>query len=120
MTGLCVCLFDRECGKQTTTEACAHEQPLVNQPSIHLCYHPPVTHITHVHRPKSLLVLINPFSGAKRSKLVWEQKARPVFDKARIKYTMVETTHAVRVCLGCVWLSVWCVLISLFGVLECK
>uniref|UniRef100_A0A7S3QT80 DAGKc domain-containing protein n=1 Tax=Dunaliella tertiolecta TaxID=3047 RepID=A0A7S3QT80_DUNTE len=45
-------------------------------------------------RPKNLLVLINPFSGAKRSRVVWEQKARPVFEKAHIKYTLVETLHA--------------------------
>eukprot|EP00983_Pelagomonas_calceolata_P087746 1157024-Pelagomonas_calceolata.AAC.8 len=51
----------------------------------------------YVCRPKNLLVLINPFSGAKRSRVVWEQKARPVFEKAHIKYTLVETLHAVRV-----------------------
>jgi len=49
-----------------------------------------------IYRPRHLLVLINPFSGAKRSRLVWEQKARPVFEKAHIKYTLVETLHPVR------------------------
>ncbi|KAJ9533266.1 hypothetical protein QJQ45_018391 [Haematococcus lacustris] len=45
-------------------------------------------------RPRNLLVFINPFSGARKARAVWEQQAMPVFVKARIRFTAIETLHA--------------------------
>jgi len=42
-------------------------------------------------RPRNLLVFLNPFSGAKRARQVWEGAAMPIFQRARIKYAVVET-----------------------------
>ncbi|KAG2498764.1 hypothetical protein HYH03_003503 [Edaphochlamys debaryana] len=42
--------------------------------------------------PRNLLVLVNPFSGARRARSVWERDVEPVFQKARIKSNVVDTT----------------------------
>ena len=44
-------------------------------------------------RPRRLLVFVNPFGGARRGKKIWDTVVRPVFDKAGIKCTAVETQH---------------------------
>ena len=44
-------------------------------------------------RPRRLLVFVNPFAGARRGKKIWDTVVRPVFDKAGIKCTAVETQH---------------------------
>ncbi|KAG2498761.1 hypothetical protein HYH03_003500 [Edaphochlamys debaryana] len=43
-------------------------------------------------RPRNLLVFVNPFSGARRARSVWERDVEPVFQKARIKSNVVDTT----------------------------
>ena len=35
-----------------------------------------------VHRPKNLLVIINPFGGARKALQIWETTVMPVFDLA--------------------------------------
>ena len=45
-------------------------------------------------RPKSLLVLINPYGGAKKAALVYEREVRPVFDKAGIKVLLRTTQYS--------------------------
>ena len=35
-----------------------------------------------VHRPHTLLVFLNPFSGARRARRVWLRKAAPILDMA--------------------------------------
>jgi len=42
-------------------------------------------------RPRNLLVFVNPYSGARRAGSVWQHEAMPVFQKARIKFTVIET-----------------------------
>lgn len=44
-------------------------------------------------RPKSLLVFVNPYSGAKKGKQIWDSETLPIFEKARVKYTIIETTR---------------------------
>ena len=44
-------------------------------------------------RPKNLLVFINPYSGSGASSKVWSEVVQPVFSKARVKSTLVETEH---------------------------
>ncbi len=48
-------------------------------------------------RPRSLLVFVNPYSGARRARHVWERQVLPVFKRARIKVHAVETTKQVCV-----------------------
>lgn len=52
-------------------------------------------------RPRSLLVFVNPYSGARRARHVWERQVLPVFTRARIKVHAVETTK--QVCGRCRW-----------------
>lgn len=42
-------------------------------------------------RPKNLLVFVNPYSGSKKAAQAWETEVLPVFQKARIKYKLIET-----------------------------
>lgn len=49
----------------------------------------------HACRPRNLLVVVNPYSGCRRAKQVWDAAVLPVFDKARIKYNVVETAGQV-------------------------
>lgn len=44
-------------------------------------------------RPRRLLVFCNPFGGSRRARQIWESVVRPVFDKAGIKSSAVETQH---------------------------
>lgn len=44
-------------------------------------------------RPRRLLVFLNPFGGSRRARQIWENVVRPVFDKAGIKSSAVETQH---------------------------
>ncbi|CAD5224757.1 unnamed protein product [Bursaphelenchus okinawaensis] len=44
-------------------------------------------------KQKRVLVLLNPFSGQKRSQKRWEGDCRPVFDEAGVYYTIVKTEH---------------------------
>jgi ceramide kinase len=43
------------------------------------------------HRPKALLVIINPFGGYKKAGYLWSSMVAPVFDKAGIRYTVLQT-----------------------------
>lgn len=36
------------------------------------------------HRPQNLLVLVNPYGGARRALKIWERIAKPVFDRAGV------------------------------------
>ncbi|KAG2432474.1 hypothetical protein HXX76_008819 [Chlamydomonas incerta] len=42
-------------------------------------------------RPRNLLVYVNPFSGAGRARHVWERVAAPIFQRARVAVTVVDT-----------------------------
>ncbi len=42
-------------------------------------------------RPRNLLVFVNPFSGSRRARQVWAFEGAPVFLKAGIKCTVIET-----------------------------
>jgi ceramide kinase len=43
------------------------------------------------HRPRTLLVLLNPYGGARKARSVWRDIALPVFELAGIKCVTVET-----------------------------
>ncbi|GFR45202.1 hypothetical protein Agub_g6596 [Astrephomene gubernaculifera] len=43
-------------------------------------------------RPRSLLVFINPYAGARRARHIWEREVLPVFQRARIQVHAVDTT----------------------------
>jgi len=45
-------------------------------------------------RPKSLLVLINPYGGSKKAGAVYERDVKPVFEKAGIKTTVRTTRYS--------------------------
>ncbi|CAL5222892.1 g5321 [Coccomyxa viridis] len=49
---------------------------------------------TETQRPTNLLVIINPFGGARKARNIWRKKAEPVFLLAGIKSTVVETQRA--------------------------
>lgn len=53
-------------------------------------------------RPRNVLVFINPFSGSRRSRHTWQSHVMPVFLKARIRFTVIETTEQVR-CVAHSW-----------------
>lgn len=44
-------------------------------------------------RPRRLLVFVNPFGGSRRAAQIWQNVVKPVFDKAGIKSSAVETQH---------------------------
>lgn len=44
-------------------------------------------------RPRRLLVFVNPFGGSRRAAQIWRNVVKPVFDKAGIKSSAVETQH---------------------------
>ncbi|MEQ2250093.1 hypothetical protein ILYODFUR_036295, partial [Ilyodon furcidens] len=46
------------------------------------------------HRPKNLLVYINPYGGKRRGKHIYEQKVAPVFRRAGIFTNVIVTEHA--------------------------
>ncbi|GAX83936.1 hypothetical protein CEUSTIGMA_g11360.t1 [Chlamydomonas eustigma] len=54
-------------------------------------------------RPRSLMVFLNPVSGSWQARQFWEGKALPVFNKARVKCTVIETErcgHAIEMIAG--------------------
>ncbi|CAL8471765.1 g11307 [Coccomyxa elongata] len=42
-------------------------------------------------RPSTLLVLINPFGGARRARAIWQHTVWPILDRAGVKCTAIET-----------------------------
>ncbi|KAK9823899.1 hypothetical protein WJX72_006250 [[Myrmecia] bisecta] len=43
------------------------------------------------HRPHALLVILNPFGGARKARHVWHRHVRPILDTAGIQCTVMET-----------------------------
>ncbi|GFH29565.1 DAGKc domain-containing protein, partial [Haematococcus lacustris] len=86
ITQLCGCLGEqlREHQLVTRSQEQAREWVARIESQLQLCWD----------RPRNLLVFINPFSGARMARAVWEQQAMPVFVKARIRFTAIETLHA--------------------------
>lgn len=47
-----------------------------------------------VDRPKSLLIIINPYGGKGKAKEIFSKIASPIFRKAGINYDVIETERA--------------------------
>lgn len=46
------------------------------------------------HRPKKILVFVNPFGGKKRGLKIWKKEVAPLFDIAGIEYKAMVTQRA--------------------------